>query len=351
MGTDLDQRKPTARVSMVPASTIQGSRRRPWAIRRDMIIAVGVSLMLVVGAVLVLVLPRLRAATANAATLQAQSGVAGASTGSGVSASHALPFFQWDYVWGLNHSAVGAPKSQARSALLVDLDSQHVLYAREPTTRMPNASTTKLMTAMVALDNADLDTLVTVPDEATKVEPDHMGLTAGERVRVGDLLYGLLLDSGNDAAETLAAGFPGGRSAFTSAMNDKAAALGLRDTHFANPSGLDDPDQYSTAQDLAIIAGYVYQRYPAIEQAVTSRTQSITGSPDHKAFFPQNFNKLLWSYPGAIGFKTGQTDNAGTCLVAGAHRGGHTLLLVELNDPVIFTDATTMLNYGFSKPA
>ena len=332
---------------MVPASTIQRSRRRPRASRRDWIIVIGISVLVLASAAMVFALPRLRSTSPSSTNVQVNVAAA-APNGAPTAAAQASPYFQWDYVWGLTHPALDAPKSPARSELLVDLDSQHVLYARNPTARMANASTTKLMTAMVALDSAAPDTVVTVPDDATKVEPDHMGLTAGEKVKVGDLLYGLLLDSGNDAAETLAMTTLG-REPFIKAMNDKAASLGLQDTHFANPSGLDDPDQYSSAQDLAIIAGYIYQRYPAIDTAVTTRTQSIIGTPDHKAFFPQNFNKLLWSYPGAIGFKTGQTDNAGTCLVSGARRGDRTLLLVELNDPVIFTDATTMLNFGFSK--
>jgi D-alanyl-D-alanine carboxypeptidase len=176
-----------------------------------------------------------------------------------------------------------------------------------------------------------------------------MGVSPGEQLTVGDLLYGLLLDSGNDAAETLAMTIMG-RDGFIQAMNDKAATLGLTDTHFVNPSGLDDANQYSSAQDLAIVAGYIYQYYPILDQVVTTRDQVIPGAPSHKAFYPANFNKMLGSYAGVIGFKTGLTDDAGTCLVTGAHRGDRTLLLVELNDPVIFTDATNMLNYGFSRP-
>ncbi|MGB2939317.1 MAG: serine hydrolase [Candidatus Dormiibacterota bacterium] len=345
----MQQRRPTARASTVPSSTVQRYRRRPQATRRDWIIALSVALLLLISTILLLTIPRLRGATPQPGDIGAQAGAAAPTGGTAAVTSHA-PFLEWDYVWGLAHPAVGAPRAQARSELMVDLDSRHVLYAHDPKVRLPMASTTKLMTAMVALDNASLDTVVSVPDDATKVEPDHMGLSAGERVRVGDLLFGLLLDSGNDAAETLAMTTFESREAFIKAMNDKADALGLQDSHFANPSGLDDPAQYSTAQDLALIAAYIYQHYPAIEQVATTKTQGITGNGDHKAFFPTNFNKLLTSYPGTIGFKTGQTDNAGTCLVTGAKRGNRTLLLVELNDPMIFTNATTMLNYGFQRP-
>ena len=254
--------------------------------------------------------------------------------------------YRWDYLWALQHPATGTPGNRSASALMVDLDTRHVIWGKDPHKRMAVASTAKLMTAMVALDNAAPDTVVTVPDAASKVEPDLMGLTAGERVTITNVLYGLLLDSGNDAAETLAETTLG-RPRFIAAMNEKAKAMGLENTHFANPSGLDDPDQYSSAQDLVTIAAYLYHNYPLLEQVATTREVSISGNADHKAFGPINFNKLLWTYPGAIGFKTGLTDNAGTCLVTGAHRGDRTLLLVELNDPLIFTEAAGMLDYGF----
>jgi D-alanyl-D-alanine carboxypeptidase (penicillin-binding protein 5/6) len=313
----------------------------------------GLALILLATAVF-LVRPRLHASTAPSTPVRAQargSGAANASGSGSTTAKHSTePFYQWDYVWGINHPAVGAPRTQAKAELLVDLESREVLYARAPQQHMPLASITKLVTAMVTLDHASTDTVVTVPAAATKIEPDSMGVSPGEKLTVGDLLYGLLLDSGNDAAETLAMTIMG-HDAFIQAMNDKAAQLGLADTRLTNPSGLDDASQYSSAQDLAIVAGYIYQYYPRLEQVMTTRDQVIPGGPDHKAFYPENYNKMLWSYPGVIGFKTGLTDDAGTCLVTGAHRGNRTLLLVELNDPVIFTDATNMLNYGFSRPA
>jgi D-alanyl-D-alanine carboxypeptidase len=232
----------------------------------------------------------------------------------------------------------------------VDVDSRHVLFDRKSHIRMPLASTTKLTTAMVALDQASPDTVVTVPPEAVNVEPNVMGLSAGEQLTVRELLYGLLLDSGNDAAETLAATVvDGGRKAFLRAMNVKSTALGLTDTHFVNPSGLDDPGQYSSAHDLALTAAYLYEHYPVIEEVVTTKQQALAYGPGHKAFFPYNLNKLLWTYPGAIGFKTGLTDAAGDVFVGGAHRGNHTLVVVEMNDPLIFTDAAALLDYGFRR--
>jgi D-alanyl-D-alanine carboxypeptidase (penicillin-binding protein 5/6) len=132
-------------------------------------------------------------------------------------------------------------------------------------------------------------------------------------------------------------------------MNVKAAALGLTDTRFANPSGLDDPNQYSSAHDLALSAAYLYQHYPFLAQVVSTKQETLPYSSHHKAFFPTNFDKLLWTYPGAIGFKTGLTDAAGQVFVGGAHRGSHTLLTVEMDDPLIFTDAAALLDYGFRR--
>ncbi len=259
------------------------------------------------------------------------------------------PPYSWDYRWLASHPATGAPPNRARATVMVDLESGHVLYSHKPHQRMAQASTAKLMTAMVALDRADPAYKVFVPPDATRVEPNIMGLTAGERVTVNDLLIGLLLDSGNDAAETLATTIAPNRDTFVAAMNAKAGAMGLTDTHFANPSGLDDPDQYTSPNDEALTAAYLYQHYPLLEQIVTAKQAHIAATNTHKAFDPINLNKLLWTYPGAIGFKTGLTDSAGTCLVAGAHRGAHTLLLVEFNDPLIFTDAAPLLDYGFRR--
>jgi D-alanyl-D-alanine carboxypeptidase len=260
------------------------------------------------------------------------------------------PPYSWDYRWAASHPAVGVPAVRAKSVILVDVDSRHVIYSRLPHTRMAQASTAKLTTAMVALDHASPDASVVVPATATSVEPNVMGLSVGEELSVRELLYGLLLDSGNDAAETLAATtLAGGRDAFIRAMNVKVAALGLTDTHFVNPSGLDDTSQYSSAHDLALTAAYLYQHYPVLEKVVSTKEQTLPYSQKHKAFFPTNLDKLLWTYPGAIGFKTGLTDAAGQVFVGGAHRGSRTLVTVEMDDPLIFTDAASLLDYGFRR--
>ena len=230
----------------------------------------------------------------------------------------------------------------------MDVGPERVLYSHKPHGAVPMASTTKLMTSMITLDATTPDAVITVPAAAAAMPPTIMGLTTGERVPVHDVLYGLMLDSGNDAAEALADQTLG-RPQFIDAMNQKAAAMGLGDTHFVNPTGIDEAGQYSSPHDLAIAAAYLYLHYPLLAQVVSTKDQAIYGNAQHKAFFPENFNHLLWTYPGAIGFKTGDTDAAGYCVVSGAHRGSHTLISVVLGDPMAFTDSSALLDYGFRR--
>jgi len=254
----------------------------------------------------------------------------------------------WDYRWLSAHPAPPALRIHALAAILVDPDTHSVLYSRQPHLPVPTASTSKLMTAMVALDAASADTVVTVPDIAAQVPPTVMGLSPRERLTIGELLYGMLLDSGNDAAETLAATTLG-RDAFIQAMNGKAQALGLGDTHFANPTGIDQEGQYSSAHDLALIAAYLHDYYPLLSQIVATKTVTIYANAKHKAFIPSNFNELLGAYKGAIGFKTGLTDAAGSCVVSGATRANRSLITVVLNDRMAFTDSRALLDYGFGR--
>lgn len=357
MGADLYQRRSAARVTFTPASRSYGPRRRQGAPRRDVLVLFA-SLALLAAAIFaathLTVGGRSTATTTTTVALAhvVEPAVPAYAIGDRQEAAQALlaPPYSWDYRWAQAHPAVGAPAIRAKAAILVDIDSRHVLFSLNPHQRMAFASTTKLTTAMVVLDHASPDAKLLVPDTATNVEPNVMGLSAGERLTVRELLYGLLLDSGNDAAETLAAGTVGtGRADFVRAMNRKAAALGLTDTNFVNPSGLDETGQYSSAHDLALTAAYLYQHYPMLAGVVTTKQETLPYSPDHKAFFPTNFDKLLWTYPGAIGFKTGLTDAAGQVFVGGAHRGDHTLVTVEMDDPLIFTDAASLLDYGFHR--
>jgi serine-type D-Ala-D-Ala carboxypeptidase (penicillin-binding protein 5/6) len=241
----------------------------------------------------------------------------------------------------------------SESAIVVDVDSREVIWARDEHARRPPASLTKIVTAMVAADLASsFDQQITVPAEATTLESDatFMGLSPGEVVAVRDLMYGMFLVSGNDAAETLARAFVP-RERFVQLMNDKAAFLGMRDTQFTNPSGLDDPGMRATAYDLAIATEAIATRYPAIMAVAGARDQLLPRTPNHKAFFFHTFIKLVSAYPGATGLKTGYTDDAGYCLVGTATRGDRHLLVVLMGGDLELTaDAAKLLDYGFSQP-
>jgi len=251
--------------------------------------------------------------------------------------------------WLRTHPIAEVPSIKGRAAIVVDLTAGQVLYQQDQGTRYAEASLTKMMTAMVAADLTPLDTVITVPDAATQVEPNHMGISTGEKLTVRELLEGMLLDSGNDAAEAIAMGIVD-RPKFVDFMNQKAAALHLRATHFTNPSGLDDADHYSSAYDLAVVGATLLADYPDLHAIVGSKQVSIYATPLHKAFDPVNIDRLLWTYPGAIGIKPGYTGAAGYCLAAAATRNGRTILVVVLGSTQHFTDAATLLDFGFRHP-
>jgi D-alanyl-D-alanine carboxypeptidase (penicillin-binding protein 5/6) len=237
----------------------------------------------------------------------------------------------------------------AQAAYLVDVDARSVLWMKDPDTARAPASLTKLMTAMVAADDAgSLDKVVTVPKEAMEIVPSLMGLTAGERLTVRDLLYGLFLDSGNDAAEALAQGLVP-RDRFIRQMNQKAKSIGLTNTHYVNPSGLDAPGHGMSAHDIAHLAAYLDKYYPDLAAIAATKDITLPATETHKAFPMENLNRMLWTYPGVTGLKTGLTDNAGGCWLATATRNGRHLIAVILNDRGrSWVDAATLLDYGFS---
>jgi serine-type D-Ala-D-Ala carboxypeptidase (penicillin-binding protein 5/6) len=251
--------------------------------------------------------------------------------------------------WLRTHPIAEVPSIKGRAAIVIDLTAGQILYQQNQTTRYPEASLTKMMTAMVAADLVPLDTVITVPAAATQVEPNHMGISTGEKLTVRELLEGMLLDSGNDAAEAIAMGIVD-RAKFIDFMNQKAAALHLRATHFTNPSGLDDADHYSSAYDLAVVGATLLADYPDIRAIVGSKQVSIYATPQHKAFNPINIDRLLWTYPGAIGIKPGYTGAAGYCLAGAATRNGRTILVVVLGSTQHFTDAAALLDFGFRHP-
>ena len=252
--------------------------------------------------------------------------------------------------WLRAHPIAATPSIKAHAAIVIDLTAGQVLFQQDATSRYPEASLTKMMTAMVAADLAPMDTMITVPEAATQVEPNHMGLSTGEKLTLRELLDGMLLDSGNDAAETIAMGMID-RTTFIDLMNQKASQLHLRQTHFTNPSGLDDTSHYSSAYDLAIMAATLLEDYPDLRTIVGTKSVSIYATAQHKAFDPTNIDRLLWTYPGAIGIKPGYTGAANYCLAAAATRNGRTILAIVLDSTQHFTDAATLLDFGFAHPA
>ena len=256
--------------------------------------------------------------------------------------------FDFSTLWLAVHPQPSLP-IHGQAAYLIDVDARVVLWQRDPETSRAPASLTKLMTAMVAADDAgSLDRVVTVPKAATQIVPSLMGVSAGEHLTVRELLDGLFLDSGNDAAEALAGGIVP-RDRFIRQMNQKAKAIGLTASHFVNPSGLDATGHGMSAHDLAHVAAYLDQYYPALAEIAGTKQVAIPATSQHKAFYPQNLNPLLWSYPGVTGLKTGLTDAAGGCMVATATRDGRHLIAVVLNATKHSADdATVLLNYGFS---
>ena len=237
----------------------------------------------------------------------------------------------------------------AQAAYLVDVDARSVLWMKDPDTSRAPASLTKVMTAIVAVDDAgSLDKVVTVPAAATQIVPSLMGLTAGERLTVRDLLYGLFLISGNDAAETLAQGIVP-RDRFIRQMNQKAKSIGLTNTHYVDPSGLDAAGHGMSAHDIAHLAAYLDKYYPAVAAIAATKDITLPAADTHKAFPLENINRMLWTYPGVTGLKTGLTDDAGGCWLATATRNGRHLIVVVLNDRGrSWVDAATLLDYGFA---
>jgi serine-type D-Ala-D-Ala carboxypeptidase (penicillin-binding protein 5/6) len=238
------------------------------------------------------------------------------------------------------------PKVTAESAALGDLDSGEILWQRRGSERQPIASVTKIMTALLVLETTDPGELVTASPEAASQSGAELGLEAGEQLPVRDLLLALMLQSANDAAVALAEHVAGSVEVFVAGMNRRARQLGLQDTQFASPNGLDDSG-YSTARDLIALTVEAYGTRP-FGRIVSTKFHRIP-SPDGEPRRIQNRNALLWLYPGAGGVKTGYTAAAGFCLVASAARDGLRLVSVALGAPdEAFTDVATILDHGYA---
>ncbi len=247
-------------------------------------------------------------------------------------------------------AAQSAPSLSSASAVLYEPTSGRFLYEKDADTRRPMASTTKLMTALVAAQQLPFDRVVTVPSQAVAVEGSSMGLRGGDKITVEHLLTGLLLSSGNDAANALALLTSGSLPSFAERMNRQAATLGMVHTRFVTPSGLDEGDHGSTARDMALLGAAVLkdERLAAICKQKTAVIK--LGDPMREATV-SNHNRLLRLYPYAIGLKTGYTVKSGKCLVSAAEKDGVTLVAVTLNGGDYWNDHIALYEYGFSKTA
>ncbi len=230
----------------------------------------------------------------------------------------------------------------AQSAIVVDADSGRVLYEKEADRRSLIASTTKIMTALVVCRECNVLDRVQIMPEAVGIEGSSMYLKAGEVLTVQELLYGLMLHSGNDAAVALAIFCGGTVEGFVQLMNDYARRMDLRNTNFENPNGLDSPHHYSTARDLAVLTAEAMKN-PIFAKTVSTR--SVKVGQRHLT----NHNKLLWRYPGADGVKTGYTKAAGRILVSSAVQEGRRLVAVTINAPNDWQDHEALLNLGFGQ--
>lgn len=230
----------------------------------------------------------------------------------------------------------------AQHAIVSDAVSGRILYSKQADAESLIASTTKIMTALLVCERCNVLDQMRIPKEAVGIEGSSMYLQEGELLTIQELLYGLMLSSGNDAATALALYCCGSIDEFANQMNDKARALGLQHTHFQNPHGLDAKEHYSTASDLAKLAAYAMEN-PIFQKTVSTKTVSIGTR------FLRNHNKLLWLYPDADGIKTGYTKAAGRILVSSAVRDGRRLVAVTIDDPDDWKDHAAMLNRGFSE--
>ncbi len=233
----------------------------------------------------------------------------------------------------------------ARSAALYEPETKTFLYTKKANERLGMASTTKIMTALLSLEMLDLNEEIAIDSRAVGIEGSSIYLRRGEVMNALDLIYALLLQSANDAAAALAYRIAGSIENFADLMNKKARELGLFDTHFTNPHGLDEKEHYTTAHDLAIISAQALSN--DVFREITSTYKREVESSDTKRLLV-NHNKMLKTYDGCIGVKTGYTTRSGRCLVSAADRDGLTMISVTIDAPDDWRDHTQMLNYGYS---
>ena len=240
--------------------------------------------------------------------------------------------------------------SSAKSMIVIETSSNKVLYSKNELEKLPMASTTKIITALTVIENCDnLDKKIKVPKKATLVEGSSIYLKENEQLSIRDLLYGLMLQSGNDAAETLALEIGNGSiEKFATLMNDVAKKCGAENSNFVTPHGLDDKNHYTTAKDLAVITSYALKN-KEFKEIVSTKSYKILGGENTIARTLINKNKLLSSLEGCIGVKTGFTKKSGRCLVSACERNGMQVVCVVLNCGPMFEESSTLINKAFEE--
>lgn len=268
------------------------------------------------------------------------------------------PLLKKESVLGLNQWFPGASKDEtgalqisAKAALFTDTKSGGVLYGKNIHDKLPIASLVKVMTVLIVLEHKNMNDEFSVSQKAANMEPDKMLLIAGEKLTLRELLDGIFLISANDAAEVLAEGTTGNREEFIKLMNDKAKQLGLKNTHFANPTGLDEDtgNSYSTVYDLAILTRYLIRRYPQVIEISQSEHIYLPQTEDHQDYDMYSGINLLTTYPGVVGFKTGYTPEAGLTLITLARKNEREIMGVLLGSAQRRDEARELLDYSFKK--
>lgn len=265
-----------------------------------------------------------------------------------------------DYIWlkeeisNVSTDPIKEPKLSSRYALVLDRDSKAILYSKDENKRVPMASTTKIMTAIVLIENLGvnndftLNTQIEVCKQAGTIGGSRLGLKTGDKITINDLLYGLMLCSGNDAAIQIAVSIGGSVEGFANLMNQKAEELGLKDSHFVTPHGLDMPEHYTTAYELALIADYALN-IEKISEVVKTKTYTVAINGNSKTI--TNTNELLGYLNGVNGVKTGFTNGAGRCLVTSVNRNGFNIVTVVLGadtKKIRTKDSISLIEYTYA---
>ena len=245
-------------------------------------------------------------------------------------------------------AAPNPPNISAKAAIVIDAATGKVLYSKNAEEHHYPASTTKMMSLIVALEHGNLDDVVTASNNAVNTEGSSLALSPGETLKMIDLLYGIMLISGNDATVAVAEHISGSVENFAKLMTETAYAIGAKDTHFVNSSGLPDPNHFTTAHDLARIAAYGY-KIPLFTEIVSTKHKVIPWAGQDYGRDLYNENRMLWLSEGGNGVKTGYTDAAGRCLVSGAKRNDMQLIAVVLDSETMWEDSLALLNFGFAQ--